>query len=199
MYYPVKINNENEIKKLALDKCKNILTEELKNNPKRLLVFNRLQAEDFLSIKPLHDCLQEMNLIEHVFGISISLTVRSQSIIHTDPKKLRYSLNIPILNCEKTYLSFFSCINKEYDTKNFEAKHYESDGVLSTQKTQYDVKEYNKKDCQLIGKYECIESAIIDTQVPHMFDNYNHNARIMLLVRLKTTANQLVEKYSTKT
>lgn len=94
------------------------------------------------------------------------------------------TINIPIVNCENTFLHFFKANG---------SGEYGDYGKLG--KSLYYTK-YKEEDTELIGTLETSTPYILNLSTPHRFDNSKCSAyRFMLLNRIKvehTLANEIV-------
>jgi hypothetical protein len=133
--------------------------------------------EKYLSLSSIRQVIDSLELNEYVHGVTINITNKRTSAIHVDHGKFKYSLNIPILNTENTYLKF-------YDVK----PGVDKNGKLTVVGT----KKYYGFDQDEVVEAQCIETTIpgyVDTSSPHSFESHNEKARIMLLIRLKEHFN----------
>lgn len=122
---------------------------------------------DIIRLTTLNKFLKDINLYNHVKGVTFTSTTNTSSRLHSDVGDFRYSLNIPILYAENTYLTFYDCppgTNRE---------------------TSVPFIEFDKGTCTAIRRVETIKPAIIDTMVPHQYESYNDKPRVMILIRLK--------------
>jgi hypothetical protein len=122
---------------------------------------------DILKLTTLNKFLNDINLYEHVRGVTFTSTTNMSSRLHSDVGNFRYSFNIPILNTENTYLTFYDC------------------PPGNDKETTVPFIEYDKNTCSVIKRVETTKPAIIDTSVPHQYESYNDKPRVMILIRLK--------------
>lgn len=118
--------------------------------------------EIFLNIEELTTQLEKLNLLEyvHAFGFYvIQPTLNTQ--IHIDSTDRNYSFNLPILNCDNTFVNFY--------TTEIEHKP-----LLF----------FSPEDCIKIDEVEMSEPHIVHVKVPHNVSVYHNKTRITLLIRL---------------
>ena len=116
-----------------------------------------------------------LNLTQHVskYVIHIS-TGAAESHIHVDMgDDYLYSLNIPISNCQDTYIDIYETIEV-------------AEPVMYSQSSTVSFPIYNEDVCVFKGRFSTSTPYILNTQIPHkVIPNNNSNKRIMLLIRLK--------------
>lgn len=137
-------------------------------------IWNVLMAQ-FLTIPELYSNLIKNNLCQYVNAIQFSVYPMCvhgeyQLSIHTDDTNHTYSLNLPIANCNNTYVYFYKSDHKP-NIKMNPHKH----GFYY----------YLSSDlCEKTDSLEMTTPCIINTQVLHNIFNPNSLTRIALLLRL---------------
>jgi hypothetical protein len=128
----------------------------------------------FLSIPELKAELDKLNWTPYVFSIGFYIIAPTTGThIHLDSNSFNHSFNIPILNCENTFVNFFKTdkepkkeVYKLYDTF---VNYYRFDPV----------------DCEVVDQLEMVTPHVINVQEPHNVVNKNSKPRITLLIRLR--------------
>jgi hypothetical protein len=129
----------------------------------------------FLSIPELKDNLIRLGLLDHVLGFGFYITTKSNPI-HTDNTLYDFSLNLPILGCDNTFVKFFKSTHPPI-------KQVADSGV-----TYYS---YDENNCQVMDSLELTSPHIIKVNVPHAVKNETGKQRITLLIRLKKTVGEI--------
>jgi hypothetical protein len=85
-----------------------------------------------------------------------------------------HSFNIPIKNCENTFVNY-----------------YKAHGADEIQYTEHGLpyRRFKAEECELIDQVEMSQAHIIDTSVPHAIVNPNNKTRILLAIRLTVDFN----------
>lgn len=184
MYYNIDTELLNNIRSEVINIAPDLKPEE---KLKRNIIVNRVSVEKYLNLKYLKCFMQQLDLLDHVLFMSFNTTIKAQSPIHIDSTEFKYSLNIPIKNYSGTYCCF-------YQTKGIKTMSTINFGAESVKKESSNYYTFDEKNCTLIAKYETVQPAIIDTTVPHRFYNLKMSERQMLLIRLKNSANKVIDK-----
>jgi len=129
----------------------------------------------FLSIPELKDNLIRLGLLDHVMGFGFYVTTKPNPI-HTDNTAYDYSLNIPIVGCENTFVEFYESTSEPIKLQLYT-------GVIYYH--------YKQQSCTLKDKLELTSPHIIKVNVPHAVINNNSSQRITLLIRLKKTVGEI--------
>jgi hypothetical protein len=128
----------------------------------------------FLNIPELKAELDKLNWTPYVFRIGFYIIAPTDgSTIHVDSNTFTYSFNIPILNCEDTYVNFYKTAK---ESKKEVYKRYD---------TYINYNKFDPADCQLVDKLEMLEPHVINVQEVHNIVNKNTGSRITLLIRLR--------------
>jgi hypothetical protein len=164
-YTPIHIENLEVIQKKVFELFPK--SELTKNN----LFYIPSNVELFLSIPELKTELDRLELTEHIihFGFYV-LQTTSDQCPHIDSGDPVYSFNIPIYNCENTFVNF-------YTVSSDPVERYLPNGV-----SYYRV---NLQDCKLADSLEMNQPYIINVKQAHCVVNKNPSPRITLLIRLK--------------
>jgi hypothetical protein len=153
-----------------------IQQEILKFFPKERLEENNIfyvdeHKDKFLKIPALFSLLKETNCIDYINCIAfVILQPGISTNIHIDSGVAQYSLNIPIKNCENTYVTFFENLGETKKTYLKNGKFYH---------------QCEPENCIEIDKIEMSMTHIISVKQPHIVSNeHNKTSRIALLFRL---------------
>jgi hypothetical protein len=181
LYHPVKLNTLPTIKKELLE-----LASSKIDLSQQTFTYGQ-GVRFFLSSNSLKKELIRLKLINHIYKIAISVTIESKSPIHVDSKSnyYTYSLNIPLSGFENTFLSHY----QPKDEKSYKNK-IANDGFI------YSV--YEEDNCNLIQKIETLYPALVNTSIPHSFENLNSIPRIMLMIRFNYETfdvNNFIDKF----
>jgi hypothetical protein len=136
--------------------------------------------ELFLSIPELKSELDKLNFTESVHSFAFYVVQKTSSLgttHHIDTGDRTYSFNLPILNCNNTFVNFY---------KTNEAP---VEKMLPNKVTYY---WYDPTKCKLVDNLEMIQPHIINIKEVHNIVNINNAPRITLLIRLKN--NTIVDK-----
>ena len=138
--------------------------------------FFYVPKEEILGIIELAIELKNIGILDYVESTGINFYYKNIPVIHKDTGNFIYSLNIPISGYSNTYINYYeSSTDPELKSK----------GTVSWL-------EYNASNCTLIEKFESNIPAIVNTQSPHAFENFNNEPRIMLLLRLNKTVDSSI-------
>jgi len=145
-----------------------------KNFNRTNLFYPENNLEPFLEIKELTSFLENSNLLRQVYMFAFNVvTYGYPEIIHVDTGEFNYSLNLPILNCENTFIKFYET-SIEPRIVNY----------ITSTKSSATYLGFYKKDCQLVKSLEMTKPHIINVKIPHGIANPNKATRITLLIRL---------------
>jgi hypothetical protein len=166
-YKPIHIDNLDEIQKEILK----LIPENLLDQTTLTYIENSKNI--FLGIPMLSDFLKSKNMYGSVGDIAINITQGKKSgNYHMDSGPYKHSLNIPIINCENTWINFFK-VDSDYKVVTVENKG----------KTHHFFR-YTEDQCELIHKAETKEPYLLGVKTPHRVTNGSDQTRIMLLIRL---------------
>lgn len=172
------MNIEDFYKPVHIETLAEIQQEVLKRIPENLLANSNLTYIEnsknvFLSIPVLQDFLKGIGMRWHVLNIAVNITTGNNSgNIHIDSGHYEHSLNIPILNCENTFIDFFESTSDPEIvtvTNNGESHHFFR---------------YMENHCELIYQGDTSIPYILGTKTLHRVVNKSDKTRIMLLIRL---------------
>jgi hypothetical protein len=145
-----------------------------------------LPKNKVLEIRQLRKLLKKLGLFVHVEVVNAVVAPAGYSdprklppyapIIHIDKEvvgaqKYTYSFNIPIRNCENTFLNYYKA---------------NGDEVINYTELGYPYRTFDTKDCELIDQVEMCQPYIVDTSVPHAVVNPNNTTRTLIAIRLKS-------------
>lgn len=134
----------------------------------------------FFNIPELKSALDNLNWSMYVQSFAFNIVGRTEntgSARHVDTGEFSYSFNIPILNCENTFVNFYKT------DKPSVKKSYESYGRI------IDYYSFNHEDCILQDSLEMIVPHVINVKEVHNVINTTSLPRITLLIRLKQEIN----------
>jgi len=181
LYKKIKIKNLKQIQQDALS----IFPKERYDSTS--FFFLPDSAKTFLKFKSIRTMLDSYGLTSYVEKCCVGYSAISPKIripIHKDSGGFTYSFNIPLTESKKSFVNFYETAVEPKliiadNEKNDKALHY------------YD---YNINDCTVIDKLETSSPYVLDTQVPHDVYNGSDEFRIMLLLRIDNSGNQVFEK-----
>ena len=110
--------------------------------------------------------------------------------IHTDSSDFEYSFNIPLTDCDETYLSFY----KSKITTDKEYVSYEN----PTNKDTIHYKPYNYDECEFVESAIIRSPYIFNTDILHNLENRSNKEQIVALIRISHIANNTVKNLLTK-
>lgn len=166
-YKPVHIDNLAEIQQEVLK----LIPENLLNQTTLTYIENN--KEVFLGIPSLYDFLKSKTMHWSVGNIAINITQgQDAGNYHMDSGPFKYSLNIPIVGCENTWINFFK-VDGDYKVVTVENKG----------KTHHFYR-YTEDQCELIYEAETNQPYLLGVKTPHRVVNKSDQTRIMLLIRL---------------
>lgn len=157
--------NLEEISKQILDK----IPIFHKNNS----AYKSYDKEFFGEIQVLRESVEKLKPWNEIFDVAIVSTKRKCKLpIHVDYgpiEQTKYSLNIPVYNCVKTYTVF-------YRVKEGVQYQKQSAGINS-------YNGYEESDVEEIDRIYLNKPAFFNTQVPHSAVNDTEEPRIILTIR----------------
>jgi len=172
-YSPINLDNLNIIQEKVLE-----VFPKSELSSKQNLFYLPDNLYIFLNIPELRNELDKLNWTQYVHSFGFYIISQTYGTpLHTDSGICQYSFNIPILNCENTFVNFYET-NKE-PTKT----SYMAFGKL------IDYYKYNPSDCILKDKLELTIPHVINVKEVHNITNVNSLSRITLLIRLKKEIN----------
>jgi len=168
-YFPIDVSNLNIIREKILRLLPKYTTPYQSK-------FFYVPKEEILGVEEITTALKDIGLLDYVDSTGINFYYKGIPVIHVDTGNFIYSLNIPISGYNNTYINYYmSSTDPELKYK----------GTVSWL-------EYNASKCTLIEQFESSTPAIVNTQVPHAFENFNNEPRIMLLLRLNKTVDSYI-------
>lgn len=166
---------------IDLPNLKEISNQVLLRSPdlhKNTNIYKSYNREFFEDIEILVETIEKLKPWKEIFDIAIvSTKAKSKLPIHVDHGPItrhKYSLNIPVYNCDETYVVMYKKKNQntKYYTTNLKDNHH------------YD--EYLEDDMEVIDKFYLTKAALFNTQIPHRPINETSDPRIMLTIRFET-------------
>jgi len=151
---------------------------ESKKNMSRLFYIDN-NYQRFMAIEELRKELSDLGLLEYVhsFGFyNVLPTGLEGTTAHIDNSPGDYSFNIPIANCNNTFVNFYTSDN-------------DPELRLTPDGTPYYF--VDKSTCKLVDRLEMSKPHIINVKEIHNITNDNSTTRITLLVRLTANWNYL--------
>ena len=129
----------------------------------------------FLNIPELRDELDRVGWTPYVMSFAFYIVQPTNGTsVHIDSGDLIHSLNVPILNCNDTFVNFY--VTKEQPIMQ---KYVEYDRTINYFR-------YNPIKCKLADKLEMTTPHVIKVKEVHNITNLNTGPRITLLIRLKS-------------
>lgn len=180
MFYckPVHIEQFTDIQ----EEISKTISKEILNFPR--LYYPKNNREMFLGIGALKTSLEKLGLLDHLndagFGLHV-LMPNSSCSIHVDTGTFPYSLNIPITCCKDSILYFYKLKNYLDDIEKYR--------IRTPYGTYYKFKE---DDVDVVESYKLSTPFIMNTKIIHSVTNLSNNPRIMLLVRLNSSAKNII-------
>ncbi len=174
------MNTEDFYRPIQIDNLTTIQEEVLKRIPKNLLDKTNLTYIEnnkaiFLGIKELYNFLESIKMNWCVGTVAVNVTTaQDMGSFHVDSGPYRYSLNIPILGCENTFIDFFK-VSGDYQTVHVNAEGHGG---------HHHFFRYTEDQCELIYEGDTSIPYILGTKTPHRVVNRSDKIRIMLLIRL---------------
>lgn len=161
-----------------------MMVQETKTKNGRIISYLH-DTKDILDNVPLlSEYLNNFNLSKDnvLIGLNIAQPFY-KSPIHLDPLDFAcYSINIPICNCNDTFLHFYKA-NVQKPIENF-----------GNSKHKLNFTKYSLQDCTFLETISTANPYILNMNTPHQFDNSkNNNARYMLLCRVKRNFDKDIE------
>jgi len=104
------------------------------------------------AITPLADSMRSIGLYDSWVATSLVLTYNEIPVHKDNAHEFEYSLNLPILNTDNTYTTF-------YNTDTLPTTYYLPNGL------PYDA--YDKEMCQVIDVVEVTSPTLLNVKVPH--------------------------------
>lgn len=160
------------------------LVEQLKADQGEHRVFYpKNNLEILLNVKGLKDEFDRLNLTTALYSMAIHVVPpRAFQVPHIDADESthKYSLNLPILNVDNTWVEFYDAQEKPRDP--IIRPDLLPGDVLQNKVRSY---EFHKGGLESRLKFSMTSPAIINTCCPHRVFNRNDNTRITILCRLK--------------
>ena len=132
------------------------------------------------SIGPLADSMISIGLYDSWVATSLVLTYKEIPIHKDNANEFDYSLNLPIINTDNTYTTF-------YNTNALPTTRYLPNGL------PYDA--YDKESCQVIEVVEVTSPTLLNVKVPHGVTLSSGSVpRITLALRINNPHYNFLEK-----
>jgi hypothetical protein len=176
LYKPVEIENLQEIQ----DAVFKIYTPEQLFNPDLFYMTN----EVFLNIPELKSFLEKSGLLDYVHIIATTVIPPGYGVpgapfpfgptVHVDEGIYTHSFNIPIKNCENTFLYYYD-VNGDPELVHLDnglPYHY-----------------FKQENCILKNQIEMNKAYIVNTSEPHAIVNPTDKTRVLIAIRLKSEFN----------
>jgi len=184
LYKPVNIANLQEIQ----DAVANTFPEM---TDLTMTGFFKLPKNKVLEISNLRKLLKKLGLFSYIHVANATVAPAGYSdpnklppyapVIHIDKSDYNssnssyiYSFNIPIKNCENTFVNYYKAHGED-------TIHYTELGLP--------YRRFKAEECELIDQVEMSQAYIIDTSVPHAIVNPNNKTRVLLAIRLTVDFN----------
>ena len=128
--------------------------------------------EQILALPCIQRVLGDFGFAPYVKSVQLHVTGPNVTIpIHCDVG-FTYSFNIPIANCDKTYVSWF-----ETDTQPELTRVRDNPVGLTYER-------FDPDNCNQIERVEINTPYLLNVRVPHRVENTHNQTRLMLLCRL---------------
>jgi hypothetical protein len=166
------VKNLTEIQREVL----NVLPEELF----KVTTIIRLTEEyhqQILNLPCIQQTLGDFGFKPYILSLQLHVTKPNITIPTHCDNGFTFSFNIPIANCNNTYVSWF-----ETDTEP-ETLRVRDDPIGLT------YNRFTPDSCNLIERVEIDSPYVLNVQVPHNVENLNNTTRLMLLCRLHQDIN----------
>ncbi|WP_138589988.1 hypothetical protein [Pseudoalteromonas aurantia] len=122
----------------------------------------------------LNSFLKDAGLDETVLGIALNITSPHSSMpIHIDTGDLNWSLNVPLMNCDSSRVSFY------------ESKQRPKPFSLPNGVTYLGFEDEKSMVC--MDSVSCEDVMIINVKKPHKVVNESDKYRVTLLIRLNSS------------
>lgn len=162
-----------------------MMVEETKTKNGRIISYLHGTTDILNNVPSLKHYLSNFNITNDnnvLIGVNVAQPYY-KSPIHLDPLDFaHYSINIPICNCDNTFLHFYKA-TVQNEKANF-----------GNYKNQLNFTRYSQKDCIYLETVNTNEPYILNMTTPHQFDNSkNDKPRYMLLCRVKRNYDKDVE------
>jgi hypothetical protein len=159
-----------------IDKIKIEILKQLSDNylNSTTLFYIDNHKEIFSSIDILKNSLVKLGIFDYIvgYGFYVARPFFTGSI-HLDNGNYDYSLNIPLLNCEKSQVCFYECSSEPIVTD-----------VVNDSNIKIKFNKFEKQYCTKINSFYFTEPCIIPVKVPHNVININNTIRVSFLIRL---------------
>lgn len=171
LHTEIDIPNVESIKEQALK----IIGPEYFDAAKPIFAYLPDSIRVFLAIPELKSFLDSQGWTEHVTGIMLNIIPPGGvSTIHIDAPMFNKSFNIPLSGYEVSYVDFF----KQIGEPTFKDK------PDSEKSTKFKFWTFERKDVELIERYQTTGPYMLRTDIPHQVINNGTSKRAILLVRL---------------
>jgi hypothetical protein len=180
-YKPFILNNLSEIQEEILS----VFPKDHHNGYHFFYLKNSINI--FLGLPKLRKMLDDFRFTNGITKIGFAFSVmmpKNKLPVHSDSEKFRYSFNIPVNNCESSYVNFFQTSQEKKIMTTENAKH----------KTILSYELFDNEKCKLIESNHITSPYIMDTTVPHSVFNNSSKERIMLLIRLEPEVDNIVQQ-----
>jgi hypothetical protein len=169
-YTPIPLANLKTIQ----EKVFSVFPKEKLNTKVDSLFYIKDNINVFLNIPELRSALDSLGWTPYVFSFAFFIVQpTSGTTVHIDSGEIVHSFNIPILNCDNTYVNFYST-----SSRPIVQSYIEYDKKINYLK-------YNPSHCELVDKLEMTIPHVIKVKEVHNITNLNTGPRITLLIRLR--------------
>jgi hypothetical protein len=166
-----------------VDKIQEQILRNLPQDLKSRTLYMTFADDAFKKCVPLVHAVETIKPWSEIDVIGLMVCMPHANIpIHTDLGKIietKYSLNIPIYNCDRPYTSFYKPL--EGTAQNIwvlpDALPSGDDQTLSR---------YHENDVQEIARMHLYKPAFFNTQIPHGIINPTDDVRIVVSIRFST-------------
>lgn len=168
---------------LQIDLLEEIQYEALKRIPADLLEKTTLtyidnNREIFSSIPALKEYLIKTRAYHHVGPIAVNVTLgKGSGNYHVDNGIFHYSLNIPIMGCDGTWINFYETTSEPHVV------------TVKNKGETHNFLRFHPEECKLIKSEETKYPYLLHVKTPHRVENRSDGTRVMLLLRLRPSFN----------
>jgi hypothetical protein len=134
----------------------------------------------------LYTALKDKDLIQYIYGVAFLVVPPGEkTAIHTDSGSQYIALNMPVINCEKSYTVWYKTTNKMDPGTKW--AYVKEDSVLSNDKFEnylsYDSDYFEFNSSVEIDRVECTRPLWVNYKIPHRPEVEHNNLRILASFR----------------
>lgn len=150
--------------------------------------FRSKVCEFELHCPTLYCTLKEKNILEFIVAVAFLVVPPNQKTdIHTDSGTQSIALNLPVLNCEKSYTVWYNTTDKLLPGN--ELAYVKGDSLLGEEQfnnyLDYDSDYFKFNTAEEIDRVECNRPLWINFKIPHRPEVAHTNVRILASIRFR--------------